>query len=199
MLKKKWLEWALARIARLVPVLAAAALVGCADNYPWPRDWPALPENSLQAGCPRLDGLYANRGEKTVRPVYDIDSELSQQLLRVSPKTRGARVQLRQATPDVLEVVVLEADGQEFRRETLLSNRGDFECKAGTLWLREVTTVMKDGTGIGRNTTRFGLSVAADGTLAGQQKMFAAGAVAWLVPIVQTMDSWYRWDKVGMR
>lgn len=55
---------------------------------------------------------------------------------------------------------------------------------------------MKDGTGYGRNTMRLGLGFAVDGTLAGQQHSFGAAALAWVVPMVNSQDIWYRWDKI---
>ncbi len=179
-------------------MLALAMFAGCASDFPWRQDWPALPEPDLRAGCPVLDGVYANRGESAYRYAHDSsDLLLSVRLVNLGPKTGGTMVRLHQSTPDTLEVVMLESNGQEYSRKTLQRTQGDFECEAGMLWLRGTTTVMKDGTGIGSNTQRLGLMLAVDGTLAGKQHSYGAAAIGWIVPLVESQDIWYRWDRVS--
>lgn len=183
-------------LGSLLLASAAGLLTACmSSDFPRPDDWAPLPAPDVQQPCPTLDGYYSNVGEASDRYAADYSRVLSVGLLHVTPHTKQARVLLRQPSADQLDVVVLEADGQEFHRATLLASRGDLTCEAGVLWLRGITTVQKDGTGIGRNTKRLGLRLAADGSLSGQESSFGVGAIGWVVPIVGSQTIWFRWER----
>lgn len=187
------------RRSTLVVLTAAAALLsGCASDFPWRADWPALRTPSDQDGCPVIDGVYIDKGESAIRYVPDSsDLMLSDRLRSVGPTARGTLVRLRKTTPDELTVILLDGSGLEYRRNTLQHVQGDFECAGGLLWLRAATSVIKDGTGIARNTRRLGLTTAIDGALAGRQNTYGVAAIGWVVPMADSQDIWFRWERVG--
>ena len=184
--------------------LAATLLAGCVSDFPRPPDWAPL-VTATGAACPRLDGLYDNSGESAYRYAMGSDRTLSVRLLRYTPAERASNVHLRMAGDGVsdnrLEVTVLSSAGSVLRSEVLQravdsGPQGTFWCADGMLWLPTTVNVMKDGTGVGRNSTRLGFLLAQDGTLAGVQRSEAVGLVGWMVPLVQTQDIWYRWPAV---
>ena len=162
----------------LVFTLTTTLLAGCVSDFPRPPDW-APPVTANGAACPRLDGVYGNSGESAYRYAMGSDLTLSVQLLRYTPLERAANVHLRMAGDNVsdarLEVTVLSPAGSVLRSGVLQrvadgGPQGTFWCLDGVLWLPTTVNVMKDGTGVGSNKTRFGLSLAQDGTLAGLKR-----------------------------
>jgi len=189
----------------LLFTLATTLLAGCVSDFPRPPDW-APPVKANGAACPGLDGLYDNRGESAYRYVMGSDITLSVQLLRYAPSERAANVHLRMAGNGVsdtrLEVTVLSPAGSVLRSAVLQrvadgGPQGTFWCVDGVLWLPTTVNVMKDGTGVGSNNTRLGLSLAQNGTLAGVQRSEGVALIGWVVPLVQTQDIWYRWPAVS--
>ena len=191
----------LSRSFVLVAVVAML-LTGCmSTSYPWPSDWPALSADAPGAACPTLDGFYENTAEAADHPRFpdSFRQDLAARLLHAAPPKGLGRVGLRQPNADTLEVTVFDLTGQTLHQGTLRASAGDFACEAGTLWLRGITTVQKDGTGYGRSTERLGLRLASDGALAGQQAMLGAAAIGWIVPIALQQTFWYRWEAVRAR
>ncbi|MBO4122728.1 hypothetical protein J5T34_18530 [Cupriavidus gilardii] len=68
-----------------------------------------------------------------------------------------------------------------------------FTCSDGVLWLAASVQVMKDGTGVVRSRKQFGLALATDGALTGVERNTGAALIAWVVPLVQSQDIWFRW------
>ncbi|MBY4949567.1 hypothetical protein [Cupriavidus respiraculi] len=129
-------------------------------------------------------------------------------LLRYMPSGRGARVHLRLAgyggSQTRLEVTVLDATGSVLRSQVLERGTDDrqqetFWCSEGVLWLPMVTKVIKDGTGIGTNSTQKGLQLAQDGTLLGVHRSAGVALIGWVVPIALSHDIWFRWPAVDER
>ena len=185
----------------LLPVVALL-LTGCmSTSYPWPSDWPPLSADAPGVACPTLDGFYENTAEAADHPRFadSFRQDLAARLLHAAPPKGLGQVGLRQPNADILEVTVFDLSGQALHQGTLRASAGDFACEAGTLWLRGITTVQKDGTGYGRSTERLGLRLASDGALAGQQVMLGGAAVGWIVPVALQQTVWYRWDAVRAR
>lgn len=185
----------------LFPIVAMS-LTGCmSNNSAWPSDWPPLSADMQGAACPTLDGFYENFAEAADHPRFpdSFRQDLAARLLHAAPPKGQGRVGLRQPNADTLEVTVFDMTGQPLHQGTLRASQGDFVCEAGTLWLRAITTVQKDGTGYGRSSERLGLRMTRDGDLAGQQATLGAAAVGWVVPIALQQTLWYRWDAVRAR
>jgi len=193
----------LLRSSILAAVTTSTLLAGCALDFPRPADW-ASPvtftgastgENTGES-CPALDGIYENQGESAYRYVSNAERALSVRLLQFMPPGRVHRVHLRLAGGSQLEVTVLDQAKAVLRSAVLRrgnNGEGQFSCSDGMLWLPASVTVMKDGTGVGRNRTQLGLTLATDGALTGVQRSTAIGLMAWLVPLALSQDMWFRW------
>lgn len=159
----------------LLPVVATL-LTGCmSTSYPWPSDWPPLSADAPGAACPTLDGFYENTAEAADHPRFpdSFRQDLAARLLHAAPPKGLGRVELRQPDADTLEVTVFDLSGQALHQGTLRASAGDFACEAGTLWLRGITTVQKDGTGYGRSTERLGCDWSATARWLGNTRCWA--------------------------
>lgn len=149
------------------------------------------------ASCPAFDGIYWNQGESSYRYASDTERTLSVRLLRFTPRDKTGRVHLRLAAGSQLEVTVLDTTNTVLYSAVLRGGRDNgeeqFTCSDGVLWLAASVQVKQDGTGVGRNRKQFGLALATDGALMGVERNTGAALIAWVVPLVQSQDIWFRW------
>jgi hypothetical protein len=152
--------------------------------------------------CPTFDGIYANQGESSYRYASDAERTLSVRLLRFAPRDKAGRVHLRLAGGSQLEVTVLDSANTVLHSAVLRggADNGEqqFSCLDGVLWLPASVSVMKDGTGVGRNRKQLGLALATDGALIGVERSTGAALIAWVVPLVQSQDIWFRWPGAAL-
>ena len=113
--------------ASLLPLLA-----GCSVRLAYPDAWPPLQASAGE--CPALAGTYAELGETTSacaagEPCARLPFELFSAVTGSEEKASlaGTRVEVRQPSAGLLEIVVLDGAGER-GRGSLSAARGEFSC-----------------------------------------------------------------------
>lgn len=198
----------------LAPICGLFMLASCANFSrpdPYPTHWSSPQKFPEFNGCPKIDGVYLNRGELTLRAwnrdcafIVGGDGEchslaynllhpphLSGKFGRRIDKPGIAQVQLHQPSPDLLEITTWP-DGE---RHTLSAADGAFSCDASGLRLRDGNsffTVLFLGR-FTREARTFNSS--ADGYLIMKAELRTIGHHT-VFPWEMNDDGWARWQRV---
>jgi hypothetical protein len=171
-------------------LLAILSLAGCSTltgiDSSYPKGWPVLSRDG--SACPELSGSYKNFADYSYLPAEDANS-LAFRLFQTRDRLFSAELA---SAPGELRV---RAWNDKSDRSGAFRLENGFACADGALWLPPVVENGADGTGGYRAERRLGLRRGANGNLVGEDRLFAIGAILWLVPIVGSQKFWYQWDR----
>ena len=175
------------------------------NHHTFPIDWPPL-KTAYKNICPDISGVYKDlgisdaKGKCQVRDgyTYGYCYSLSAELLSTHIDTsETTRAEIIQDGDSRLEVIV--SDGQkEIHRQSLLLERGDYECREDGVWVTHPKRAFADGTGYASDRIRVGFLKSEDGALVMQEKGSSFGLGLYIIPVIGSWTQWYRWEPVEL-
>ena len=139
-------------------LVAVANLVSCTNHHIFPADWSPVKTDYTNI-CPDISGIYKDlgisdaKGKCQVRDGYSYGYcySLSAELLSAHIDTsETARVEIIQDGD--LQLTVRVSDGQkEIHRQSLLSERGDYQCQKDGLWVSHPKRIFRVRVKLQRN------------------------------------------------
>ena len=191
--------------AILLSLLTLTSCTTGGGKVPYPYYWAAINGADVGKICPNVEGVYQDTGEyqklfKGGRPcekadcrslAYNLLFEASKSLWLSAPKRDQVdRVQVRQPTPDVLEVITSPGG----KIHTLSKTKGDFTCEADGIRLRETTTFMSAIISNATMTETRIFHVAKDKSLVMKAMWHSVGHHT-VLPFSSTAEGWIRWPR----
>ena len=138
-------------------VLVSLLLASCLSHtgtVPYPANWAPVRQSQAGSSCPKIDGVYQDRGELpphvSGRPCSYRAGECSSLIFGLLGDPRFdlfnreiardwvERVQIEQPSPGIVEIIA-EPGG---KRQTLSMANGDFTCDKNGLRLRDKTAAL---------------------------------------------------------
>ena len=136
--------------------LLLASCISYTGTVPYPASWAPVRQSQAGSSCPKIDGVYLDRGEYqptpyvSGRPCNDKTGECRSLIFSllgdahyfgsdreiVSDWLR--RVQIEQPSPGIVEIIIQPRE----KGQTLSITNGDFTCDKNGLRLRDKTTAM---------------------------------------------------------
>jgi hypothetical protein len=206
---------------------AMVGLSGCAFTTPYPDTWPAVESHAPQASspCPSIAGFYVDTAISALfKPAlvdnwesrhfegrdwdkgyltYNLFSN-ARHVMRfknhVSDDVQqliGHLVEIKQATPDNLELIVWRYDGKDrfmLRQDVLSMKTGDFSCGPEGLKLKTRSEAFVLGVSNGVGSVARTLNRAADRSLVMKVEETMISHHYIYIPIVFSGGYWLRWE-----
>ena len=206
---------------------AVVGLSGCAFTSPYPDSWPAVESGASPTSrpCPSIAGFYVDKAisalfkpafvDKWESPrlegrhrdkdylTYNLFSN-ARHVMRfanhVSDDVQqliGHLVEIKQATPDNLQLIVWSSDGRDrfmLRQEVLSMKTGDFSCGPEGLKLKTRSEAVVLGVSNGVGSVARTLNRAADRSLVMKVEETMISHHFIFIPIVLSSGYWLRWE-----
>lgn len=191
----------------LVSLLLASCL-SYTGTVPYPASWAPVRQSQAGSSCPKIDGVYWDRGEYpgpyvSGRPCNDRTGECRSLIFGLLGDARSTlfnrdsainwveRVQIEQPSPGIVEIIA-QARGT---RQTLSMANGDFTCDQNGLRLRDTTaaTIVLISNMLSTESRIF--NVADDGSLIMKAVWHNRGHMT-IIPVSVTNEVLLRWTRV---
>ncbi len=158
-----------------------------------PKLWPVANYDEAMI-CPDISGVYKNIAEylrKSDRG--EQEDNLWYRLTGIKGKDyHDKKIKIHPIIENQIVVDILVGE-TVIRSKTLAQKAGDFDCDGGRIWLRKRIYSAIEGTGGYRNEAKFGIERANDGSLIGEDHLTGTGALLWVIPVLGTQSTWFRW------
>lgn len=195
-----------------VSVLVSLLLASCisyTSTVPYPASWAPVRQSQAGSSCPKIDGVYQDRGEYqptprvSGRPCNDRTGECRSLILGLLGDARidvfkreiardfVAWVQIEQPSPGVVEIIAQPGE----KRQTLSITNGDFTCDRNGLRLGDKTAAMIFLISNGLSTESRIFNVADDGSLVMKAVWHNQGHHTFF-PFSVTNEVLLRWTRV---
>jgi hypothetical protein len=198
------------RIAASVLVsLLLASCISYTGTVPYPASWAPVRQSQAGSSCPKIDGVYQDRGEYqptpyvSGRPCNDRTGECRSLIFsllgdahyfgsdREIAGARVERVQIEQPSPGIVEIIAQPRE----KRQTLSITNGDFTCDQNGLRLRDKYTALTLLIANVFTTESRIFNVADDGSLIMKSVWHRQGH-ATLFPLSMANEVLLRWTRV---
>lgn len=206
---------------------AVVGLSGCAFTSPYPDSWPAVESSASPTSrpCPSIAGFYVDKAISALfKPAlvdtwespplegrhrdkdyltYNLFSN-ARHVMRFAnhvsndvQQLLGHLVEIKQTTPDSLELVVWRSDGRDrfmLRQDLLSMKAGDFSCGPEGLKLKTRSEAFVLGLSNGVGSVTRTLNRAADRSLVMKVEQTMISHHYIYIPLVFSSEYWLRWE-----
>lgn len=199
------------RIAASVLVsLLLASCIAYSSTAPYPGSWTPIRQGQAGSSCPKIDGVYQDRGEYQPTPhvsgrpcnfrtgecrslIFGLlgDAQSAIRFEAFKWQSTVQQVQIEQPSPGVVEIIA-QPGGE---RQTLSITNGDFTCDGDGLRLKDKTagTTILISNVISNESRTF--NIADDGSLIMKSAWHNWGHHI-VFPVSVRNELWVRWTRV---